>query len=163
MFIGSHESVAAVELKPDQEPFIREVGKPEPRTNHYFHHINVERSPEHEIASLTRFKRAEELLDKRKLSVEDLKTISTDHAYGPGYHSICRHPPLIANALKKKTSATTLSGQVFEIAEKEIKTYTALGQPCMTEFIPLRFQEKIPKELSTGATWLRVQKSIRII
>lgn len=163
VFLGSYENVAAAELKPDHEPFICEVGKPEPRTNHYFHHINVERSPEHEIASLTRFKRAQELLNRRKLSAEDLKAISTDHAYGPGYHSICRHPPLIANALKKKTSATTLSGQIFEIGEKEIKTYTSLGQPCMTKFVPLRFQEEIPKELSTGATWLRVQKSIRIV
>jgi len=159
LFLADYEKTVIVELKAGFSPYIWEISEPDCRSNHYLFHINPEVKDKMEILArqqtLTRYARGKKLLKmKEKISIEDLIEISRDHFYGPGPSSICRHPPIIGNPLTKIMSSTTLSAQIFKLGE-EIETYVALGYPCQSEFIKLKFGDEIPRKLASGEAWLK--------
>jgi hypothetical protein len=146
------------ELKNGFPVHVEEVEKPDARANHYVFHDNPPLTEQtiilHRQYTLTRYERAKDMLKTvEKVSKDNLIGFSRDHANGPGSYSVCRHNSYIGTQLEKLLSSSTLSSQLFIIAEKP-ETWIALGRPCMTEFVHHKWGDSIPEHLASGKQWI---------
>ncbi|MCW4011840.1 MAG: C45 family peptidase [Candidatus Bathyarchaeota archaeon] len=158
LFMGDHEKMVIAELKNGFPVHVEELEKPDARANHYVFHDNPPLTDQtiilHRQYTLTRYERAKAMLKTvEKVSKDDILGFSRDHANGPGSYSVCRHNAYIGTQLEKLLSSSTLSSQLFVIAEKP-ETWIALGRPCMTEFVHHKWGEPIPEHLESGKHWI---------
>ena len=92
-----------------------------------FFNVLSELNTQGNCSSFCRYHRTQELLkaSKGEVTVETLKAISTDHMYGPGGNSICRHSTSFDSA--------TLASAIMELDGEypaKSKIHIALGTPC---------------------------------
>jgi len=163
LFLGDRDRVVIVEIKSGFPPHVWEIEKPDCRANHYLFHSNPEASTREDVLrrlqTLTRYERGKQLAGGGEIiSLDDLKSFSRDHANGPGSYSICRHAAFVGSPLEKLRSSSTLSSQIFSLGE-ELETHVALGRPCSSEFIGIKYGQEIPEDLASGSTWLENLKS----
>jgi len=158
VFLADKERAVVVEVKSGYPLHIWEIEKPDCRANHYLFHANPDADTKEEalrrLQTLTRYERGRQLLKgMEKVSVEELQRFSRDHEQGPGSCSICRHAAFVGTPVEKLMSSSTLSAQIFRVGDA-IETYVALGRPCQTEFVKLKYGQGIPEPLATGEAWL---------
>jgi len=165
LFLGDCERTAIVEIKAGFKPHVWEIENLDCRSNHYLFHTNPEEKTKEEILSRlqtqTRYARGKQLIAEKgeeKIGVNDLQQFSKDHSNGPSPYSVCRHPPVVGTPLEKLMSSTTLSAEIFKLGD-EIETFVALGYPCQTEFVKLKYDEAVPEPLASGTLWLEKLKT----
>jgi len=158
LFMGDHEKVVIAELKNGFPVHVDELKKQDARANHFVFHDNPPLTDQtiilHRQYTLTRYERAKELVKSvEKVSKDDMIRFSRDHANGPGSYSVCRHNSYIGTKLDKLLSSSTLSSQLFVIAEKP-ETFVAIGRPCQTEFVHHKWGDPIPEQIASGKQWI---------
>jgi hypothetical protein len=106
-------------------------------------------------SSTARLARARELMDfppasdrTPQFTPGSLIAATRDHAGGPSDLSVCRHPERDARP------GGTLSAAVYEVARgAPPRLFVALGQPCVSRFVPLSFDRPIPRALASSTEW----------
>jgi len=112
-----------------------------------------------DISSPTRYERALELLAPKagRVTTDDLKDVSRDHANGPGLNSICRH----SEDYHDETSLSAMIVTTDRDDPGETSLQIALGKPCWAwdngGVVSLKMGEPhdaIASRFLTGGAWM---------